>query len=84
MERAKTTPGREVMNTFCTATPAGEWAPVSAEDEFDGRMFYELMQAYRHAPLHDLAKTIEAFEAVKSFCRDLVEEAQESRYNSRY
>lgn len=71
------------MNTLCTATQAGEWASVSPEDEFDGRMFYELMQAYRHAPLHDQAKTIEAFDAVKAFCRDLVEEAEESRCNSR-
>ena len=33
----------------------------------DSQDFYELMQAYRHAPLTQLKQTIDAFEDVKAF-----------------
>jgi len=36
----------------------------------DGQEFYELMQAYRHAPLNDQSGVVAAFEAVKTFIRD--------------
>lgn len=40
-------------------------------DVFEGREFYELMQTYRHAPIHEVANVVAAFEAVKNFIRGL-------------
>ena len=40
----------------------------------EGREFYELMQAYRHAPLTDPAATCQAYEAVKAWVRNAAEE----------
>lgn len=39
--------------------------------------FYELMQAYRHAPATDQAAVVAAFEAVKQAIRDLFQERDE-------
>ena len=35
------------------------------KEYLDSREFYELMQAYRHSPLHGLGQTISSFEHVK-------------------
>jgi len=35
----------------------------------DSQEFYELMQGYRHAPIHKQQQTIEAFEALNDFIR---------------
>jgi len=42
-------------------------------DILDGQEFYELMQAYRHAPTVDQDAVVVAFEAVKEFVRDNVD-----------
>ena len=39
--------------------------------------FYELMQAYRHAPVTDQSAVVAAFEAVKQAIRDLFQERDE-------
>ena len=41
------------------------------EDVLDGEEFYNLMQAYRFASSNDASKAIAAFDAVKSFIRNL-------------
>lgn len=41
------------------------------------REFYELMQAYRHAPVVDQAAVVAAFEAVKQIIRDKCQEREE-------
>lgn len=46
-------------------------------DPFDTEDFYELMQAYRHAPLSDQGKVLMAFEAVKIFCKNEVNKARD-------
>ncbi len=43
------------------------------EDALDGRDFYELMQAYRTAPLAPQSGVVHAFEEVKAYVRDLAE-----------
>lgn len=43
-----------------------EW--MDDADPLETRMFYELMQQYRHCQVE--AGTIEAFEAVKAFIRE--------------
>lgn len=42
---------------------------------FESEEFYNLMQAYRHAPLFPQEHVIAAFEAVKKFCSDAVDDA---------
>ena len=39
--------------------------------------FYELMQAYRHAPVTDQSAVVAAFEAVKQIIRDKCQEREE-------
>ena len=39
-------------------------------DILESEAFYNLMQAYRHAPISGQEKTVEAYEAVKEFIRD--------------
>ena len=41
-------------------------------DMLETKEFYELMQAYRHAPHTNQEAVTEAFEAVKSFIRTVV------------
>lgn len=43
-------------------------------DEFDSQEFYELMQTYRTARITDQAGVCRAVEAVKEFCRAIVEQ----------
>lgn len=43
----------------------------------DEQEFYELMQAYRHAPLADQAVAVAAFEAVKQIIRNKCQEIEE-------
>ena len=38
-------------------------------DILESEAFYNLMQAYRHAPISGQEKTVEAYEAVKEFIR---------------
>ena len=40
--------------------------------KLDSREFYELMQTYRHSPVSDFVGTNEAYEAVKSFVREML------------
>ena len=40
----------------------------------DEQEFYELMQAYRHAPIERPILVIECFESVKQFIKDLLKE----------
>lgn len=42
-----------------------EW--MDNEDPLETRMFYELMQQYRHAPLSDPSKVNAAYAEVKAF-----------------
>lgn len=50
-----------------TETP--EMTEMTEEEE---REFYELMQAYRHAPPADQKAVIEAYEAVKTFIKQRI------------
>jgi len=38
-------------------------------DILDSEEFYELIQAYRHTPIHEQELTTMAFEAIKTFIR---------------
>jgi hypothetical protein len=44
--------------------------PNYQEDILDQQAFYEAMQRYRHMPLHEQTKSVEAFEAIKRFIRE--------------
>jgi len=43
----------------------------------DEQEFYELMQAYRHAPVTDQEAVCAAFEAVKQIIRDMCREVDD-------
>jgi len=55
------------MEDQMTETP--EMTEMTEEEE---REFYELMQAYRHAPPADQKAVIEAYEAVKTFIKQRI------------
>ena len=42
--------------------------------QLDEQEFYELMQAYRHAPVADQEAVLKAFEAVKQAIRDYADD----------
>lgn len=42
-------------------------SPSGKTSRLEEQEFYELMQTYRHAPLHDQDRVVAAYEAVKSY-----------------
>lgn len=40
-----------------------------ADERLDGRDFYEVMQSYRHTPMTEQDKVVDAFENVKKWIR---------------
>lgn len=46
--------------------------------DLESQEFYELMQAYRHAPILDQAAVIKAFENVKATIREMLQSETEA------